>query len=292
MIWNWAGLIKQKKAVSLFFAGWNDVDVYIEDKEFSTQKVYIELFRRITNGKLKISRVFPLGSKENVINACQESSAQNSKRTSLYIVDGDLGLILSEPNPKFDNLYIHDCYCIENYLVDELAAVEIMHEEDAVKSREEIRLKLNYNDSFAREVNILLELFIVFALLRKYKPEEKTVSYGLSHFTTGGKNPTLDVVAINKFINEMHKTLSDIQGYENIVNEKIEIYEHVGDSVEEGFKYVSGKDFLFLLLARHMRNIVSIKASRDSFKVRMAKACNLDKLYPLQDYIHRLIPLS
>lgn len=283
---------KAKSAVSLFFAKWNDVDIYIEDKELSTQKVYIELFQRITKGKLKISRVFPLGGKENVINSCIESSSKKSTRQSLYIVDGDLGLIIGEPDPKIDNLYVHDCYCIENYLVDETAAIEIMHEEDTLRSREEIRVKLNCKGELTTEVNILLELFIVFALLRKYMPEEKTVSYGLANFTTGGKKPILNIEKINKYINETHESLCDTLGYEAIVNDKIEIYERMGDSPEEGFRYVSGKDFLFPLLARHMREITSIKASKDSLKIRMAKACDLNKLSPLREYVSNLIPLS
>ena len=276
---------KAKKAASVFFKKWNDLDIYIEDCELSTQKIYIELINRITDGNLRISRLLPLGGKKHVIDACHQYTMDNNTRKSIFIIDGDLGLILKEDLSDYDNLFVHDCYCVENYIVDKTAAVEIMYEEDATKTREEIESFLDFDGSFQKEANILLELFIVFALMHKYQPDKKTVSLGLTNFTTGGKNPSLDISAINKFITETHQALYDLIGQENIIKEKICLYESVGESTSACFKYVSGKDFLFPLLTRRMREIVSIKASRHSFKIRMAKLCNIDRLIPFRDFI-------
>lgn len=282
---------KAKKTIPLFFKKWNDIDIYIEDKESSTQKVYVQIIQRLTDGNYKVARIFPLGNRQKVLEASAKAARHKSKRPELYIIDGDLDLILGETPAKIKNLYVHNCYCIENVLFDEGAAIEIMYEEDATKSKEDLAKHLEFNDKLRIEVEYLIELFVVFGLMRKYFPERKSVSLGLSEFTSGGKNPYLDNKLINNYIASIQIDLCENFGSKAIIEDKIKMYEHIGDD-DSATCCVSGKDFLFPLLARHMRNIVSIKATRESLKIRMAKCCKLYWLTPLKESIYQAVDLA
>jgi len=277
---------KAKKAIPLFFRKWNDIDIYIEDKEASTQKLYVEIIQRLTDGKYKVARIFPLGNRQKVLEASAKASTHQTKRPEIYIIDGDLDLILGKTPAKIKNLYVHNFYCIENVLFDEGAAIEIMYEEDATKSKDDLVKQLDFNVKIRMAVEYLIELFVVFGLMREYFPERKSVSLGLSEFISGGKNPYLDDNLINAYIESIHIDLCENFGRKAIVEDKIKMYEHIGDD-NSAVRCVSGKDFLFPLLARHMRNIVSIKATRESLKIRMAKYCNLYWLTPLKEFIYQ-----
>ncbi|RZB33940.1 MAG: hypothetical protein SRB2_03333 [Desulfobacteraceae bacterium Eth-SRB2] len=282
---------KAKKAIPLFFKEWNDIDIYIEDKEASTQKIYIEIIQRLTDGKYKVARIFPLGNRQKVLEASAKAAIHQSKRPELYIIDGDLDLILGETPAKINNLYMHNCYCIENVLFDEGAAIEIMYEEDATKSKEDLAKQLEFNSKLRMEVEYLIELFVVFGLMRKYFPKRKSVSLGLSEFTSGGKNPYLSDKLINTYIARIQIELCKDFGSKAIIEDKIKMYEHIGDD-DSATCYVSGKDFLLPLLARHMRNIVNIKATRESLKIRMAKCCKIGWLTRLKESIYQAFDLA
>lgn len=285
MIPSWS--IKAKQAVSIFFAKWNDIDIYIEDREHITVKIYIELLSRISNGKYKIERVFPLGGRENVIESCKKANTKKKTRLSLFIIDGDLDLLLGIEQPNIPRLYRHQFYCIENVLIDKEAGVEIMYEDDSRRNREEIASELNFEKRFNEEVNILLELFIVFSLMRIFSPGEISISLKITHFTTGGKTPKLDTDKITKYIDKNITDMIEKHGEETVNSIKTKIQKRI-DSNTLSYNYISGKDFLLPLFDRIMRSVVKITTSKSSLKMRLAKKCDISHLKPLKETIEKI----
>lgn len=280
MVPSWSN--RAKKAVSVFFRQWNDIDVYIEDTSSVTIKVYVEILNRLVGDKFRVTRVFPLGNIEKVIEACQKDK---SGRPSLYIIDGDLALLLGIKPHDLKKLYCHDRYCIENFLVDEQGAIEILYEEDAEKSKEDIRIALNFYGSFQAEADLFIELFVIYAVMRKFLPALKSVNKPISDFTSGGIHPYTDEKKISDYVGQMHKWQCDIYGRERIVKEEIEIYERT--LVENSAQvFVSGKDYLFPLLNRMMRRTVKFSATKSALQIRLARHSDISKLEGLRQRLY------
>ena len=262
-----------KKAVSLFFRKWNDIDVYVEDTSISTLRIYNEILVRLSGDKFRVERVFPVGSKKNVIQACRDYDS-GEKRPSLYVVDGDLDLLCNNKRPSLERLYVQERYCIENFLIDEKSSIEIMYEEKATMDRDTIKALIKY-DLFKKDIECFLDLFIIFGAMRKFFPGIKSVSLSLKSFTTGGKKPTVDVAKVNDYIGEMHGYMCEAFGNDITLCEELKLQDQAlsNDAV---ITYVSGKDFLLPALLFHLRGSTRVLSSNDSLKLRLAKYCDLD----------------
>lgn len=100
---------EQEQVASLFTAYRNEIDIYTEDQE-KDKAFYKKLFTRLLDGSgITISDVYPLGSSQDVIEACQRDT--DISRKKLYIVDGDIFIMFS-PKPPLQNLFVLDSYCM------------------------------------------------------------------------------------------------------------------------------------------------------------------------------------
>lgn len=270
---------KSKKAVSLFFRKWNDIDVYVEDTSFSTLKIYNNIFSRLSGDKFCVQRVFPLGGKRKVIDACIKHSSACG-REALYIVDGDLDLLCDDEIEQIERLYIQPRYCIENFLVDRDSMAELLYEEISNSSREDCANYVMF-DEFLMQSEMLLELFIVFAVMRKFFPALETVGLGLSKFIDGGKHPKISVDKISEYVGTMHQYMCKAYGIDRVVKEELLILDRSlrNDAL---LIFVSGKDFLLPAFMLHVRSWHKIHGSKDSIKLRLVKYCNLNPFEELK----------
>ena len=118
-----------RKAKALFYHKFNDVDIYVEDTGLGAKKLYEIVFGRVFEGRYRVAEIFPLGGRQAVIDKCKGDSL-DSERPRVYVIDGDLELMIGVKARKDKRLVVLSRYCIENYLVDELAALSILDEED------------------------------------------------------------------------------------------------------------------------------------------------------------------
>jgi len=157
---------KSLKSIPKFFAYRNDIDIYTEDKS-ADKEFYRTLFQRLLGDKIKINDITPLGCKANVIEAYDNQQA-SSQRKKYFIVDGDLDLIIGTNRKDEKNLIVLDSYCIENYLIDELGAIELIYFSKGTEERDKISKALNFEKWLEYNRKELIELFIHFAILRMY----------------------------------------------------------------------------------------------------------------------------
>src|SRR5208283_2113686 len=120
---------KAKKAKAVFFRQWNDIDIFIEDTEKSSKKIFRQILSRCFVDKYRVAEIFPLGGREAVITACQGDQIDGGN-PRIYLIDGDLSLILGIRVPSLKRLFVLPIYCIENLLIDETAVVEVLFEEN------------------------------------------------------------------------------------------------------------------------------------------------------------------
>lgn len=230
--------------IGLFFRHKSTVDVFIEDN--NDDEFYLALVNRVfEKSGHKINKLLALGSKENVINACKEDQGKRNENR-IYIVDGDLDLILNRNPSGMRHLFVLKRYCIENYLLDADAIIEIIHDH-LVIDKNKIRNQLSFNNWLDQISQSLVDLFLHYAICREVIPTEPTVSLKVGNLCAEIKKTT---------VLQETKCQIRIQDLQNKILEEIseEDYDYRISSLRKEWPptiqslmtIVSGKDYLGL----------------------------------------------
>lgn len=275
--------LSAKKARSVFFEERNTIDIFIEDTAVGYKKIYKCLLNRLIGDKFLINDVFPLGGKSAVIYSWQTDENKRN-RPRLYIVDGDIDLINGERECG-NGLYTLPYYCIENAFICEDSIVELMVEEDPEKEGDQLRNEFDLAGWEDKNSELLTNLFITYALIRKYKPTVASVHYQVNKLISDNTG-NLDTMKVTKRIDDLKAELYLEIGEELVEKEFMEIKNSL--SSEKGIKsYVSGKDYLLPLILMRLKSIVNTRISNLNFKHRVSNKCDLADLHDLE---HSILP--
>lgn len=218
-------------ALPRFFAYRNEFDIFTEDR-LADKEFYKSIFKRLFQDKIKINDVTPLGCKANVLNA-YDNQPEKVRRKQFYIVDGDLDLIIGTNRKSEKNLIVLDSYCIENYIISESGAVELIYFSCGNISKEEVKGRLDYQKWLGNNAKHLVDLFLHFAILKKHGggPRLRNANQFLKH---QAKETIIDQSAIELYTEEVKKEIVQIlttKGYENPYgkyDEGLKIIEEIG----------------------------------------------------------------
>ena len=280
------------KAMPKFFAYRNDVDIFTEDKT-TDKEFYKTLFQRLLGTKIKINDITPLGCKSNVLKA-YDNQPQNPVRNQYFIIDGDLDLIINTNRKSENNLIVLDAYCIENYLIDECGAIELIYFSNGKEDRKNISKRLNFEKWLSYNSSELIHLFLHFAILRMYGGGPKIRN--ANEFLKKEKKQTiLDAQLIINYTDDLRK---------EIINKLIEL-----DYQDSQFEYektlaklssrweannytiltiVSGKDYLIPLIQHRINFCIGKGKSlfpKESLKLFLANNVDLNRLTFLKERI-------
>ena len=122
-------------ALDVFYSEFNEINFYVEDAD--QENLYEVILRRLFPG-VKVDRIFPLGGKDAVLRHASSSANENLPAFRAYILDKDFDDLLEKKVTR-PNVFYLDRFCIENYLLDENAFVEIVIESLPRKHRQEDR---------------------------------------------------------------------------------------------------------------------------------------------------------
>lgn len=272
-----------KHAKAVFFRDQNDIDIFIEDTAKGSKKLFTEILSRAIKGKYRISDVFPLGDKESVIKRCALDQNQN-ERMRLYIIDGDLD-ILNDCSPKgIKRLYVLKRYCIENYLIDENAIVQVLQEEDLEKNSNLIKHQLEFSDWVQANEQPLFDLFVIYALIKAICPACMTVAFPVNRLVSSDEG----FIDKSKVVSRLHQLKETIlnQINENDFNSKIAAIVNSANKATGGkLRFVSGKDYLLPLILLRMKKVTKFRAENAVIKQRLALKCDLTELEDLVGHI-------
>lgn len=273
--------VQAKSAKSVFFEDVNDIDIYIEDKAFGYPKLFSVLFSRLLNEKYKVNKVFPLGGRKAVIDQHKEHS---SDRPSLYIIDGDLFLLIGDTVNNQNGLYKFPYYCVENILCDQSAILSVMDEEEPVKSLEDLNGLFNYQEWLLNNEDKLFSLFVEHAVSMTLNPQEQTVAFKVSDLVLCNKGELSDAKLAVRIINLKQAVIecTSLEDYESAKNCILTNFELSGLNKLD---VISGKDYLFPLLKTRAKSLVKTKVSDLNFKLRLAKICNLNNINQAIEHI-------
>src|SRR5690606_26220314 len=128
----------------------------------------------------------------------------------VYIVDGDLDILNDTNLNGLNFLFVLEKYCIENYLIQEEALIEIIHDNVLIE-KEKIRKVLSFENWLKGIAEDLVELFIHYALCKKHAPTPPTISLGIGKLCCEKQKITvLDTDKTNSRISELKNEILNV----------------------------------------------------------------------------------
>jgi hypothetical protein len=144
---------KAKISYARFYKHFNDITVYIEDKNGRT--IYERLLRKMFPDR-RISRVFSLNGREEVIKEWRKSTFEKG---TIYIIDGDLQILFRRPFTRKGLIQL-DRYAIENYFFD----VKSIYENTLNYCFEISNAEVFFRDLDNLKNDVICHLFPIFVL--------------------------------------------------------------------------------------------------------------------------------
>jgi hypothetical protein len=265
--------VDAEPARAYLLRSYNDIDIFIEDA--ACQNMYVRLFSRMLAGKARINHVFPLQSKKNVIERCA-SDQDVRPRKRLYIIDADQDLILGLRAPRLKHLYRLKVYCSENLLLSEHAAITIGMESKSSMPWPDMALALAIRPLLTQSSNLLLPLFIAYAIVLMLDLPIETVRYSVRRLLTDVSDPMslserlvrIRIISIIRLIRG-HVSGKKYRSTRDFVSRQVTKRRLDSDV------YLSGKTYLLPLLHLQLQRRAAFNDSFDGLKVRLAQHCEL-----------------
>ncbi len=224
---------------------------------------------------MQLVRIVGLGGRRAVIEACEQHDFTASP--ALFLVDGDLHFLRGDEAPLPAGVVRLPAYCIENFLVCPEAFVELLHSCSAVESRESLESRLNWELWCSQNVRPLVDLFVVYALAQQAPDSVSSVGYSVHKLCD--KHGVLSDAALQQRINECLEVLCEVPEAER--ESFTESWTVRALSLPRPLDVVSGKDYLLPIMRRRLNSIVHIPFREGSFRLQLAKHCNVAPLSPL-----------
>src|ERR1017187_3916227 len=269
---------RARAALVFLFRPLQDIDVYVEDS--GDEVFYSELFRRIAPYGVKIVRVFCAGGRAAVVDRARNHDF--ASRLALFVIDGDFEWVRGEPSPGFRGVHRLDAYCVENLLIHERAAVELVIEEGA-KSQDEAHSLFNFA-AWIRDVSSsLVELFVWFAVLNRVDPTQLTTGLGIGATLSAGSkgaSPELDTGKVEA-LRCLVEAKCTAAGGSDVTKEIYDVVRARVGAMHRPFDVISGKDFLMPLFDFRLWACIPGKTRRRSLRIRLARHCEPSLFTPL-----------
>ena len=260
-------------ARDIFYEQFNDVNFYVEDED--QENLYLELLKR-TFPRLRITQIFPLGGKPNVIAHAQDPVNSQQEHRSVYILDKDFDDLLANLVIQ-KNIFYLDHYCIENYLLQEEAIVQIAIESHPTKKRETLRSQIKFDAFYNSSVKSLDPLFRLFFAVQRFNLGLKNCDLKPEQFTIKGKPWEIEPNAILDYENTVYHKVN-LTGIFSNTDEFEKFLKNAFPRKGPRNANISGK-FLLGLVFHHLRHNAAIgNVAIDSLRYRLARNCSVGRL--------------
>lgn len=261
-------------ARAFLLKSYNDVDVFVEDA--ACQNMYVRLVNRMLAGRARINQVFPLQGRENVLARCRSDQSPRPRKR-LYIIDADQDLIRGRPAPRLRHLYRLKVYCAENLLLSEGALVTLATECQTSATWPDMALALALRPLLERSVELLMPLFIVYAVVSELGLSIETIGYPVYRLLDQPGDPS--TLSENRIRSRAFSLIREIRSkvsarrYRTVRNG---ILRRVARSRRDQSAYISGKTYLLPLAYLQLKGAAGLNDSLERVKVRLAEHCELN----------------
>jgi hypothetical protein len=220
--------------------------------------------------------VFPLGGKRRVIEQCQnDQNASAQKR--IYLIDGDLDLLLKRPAPRLKHFYRLKAYNIENLLVSENAIITIAAESSVDAQWHDLATQLNLRNLLTLSIEKLIPLFASYAVAYHFHVcNNQTSSFPVQRLLSVQHDPsTLSGCLIRKKIKEVVSSITTNTSLAQYRHKRTSIMCSIRERGGDFSEYISGKTYILPLVHMQLRKVAKFNGSIETLKVRLAQHCEL-----------------
>ncbi|WP_044748893.1 DUF4435 domain-containing protein [Bacillus alveayuensis] len=275
--------------LSLFLSSYNDLMIYVEDKD--RPNIYESLFKRLLGNEIKIENIHLSGGKERV-KELYKKYKENPITPCFFIVDLDFDDLHEKEKVSDENFLYLDRYSIENYLVDEHVGGVFLNGRLQIgeeKCREIIKFKEWLNE-ISQGYKYLICIFLCIQSLEL--PIENT-SEDAGRFIKD-KSWELDSEKIQKYYEKALSLALQKGKYEEFLD-LMEFYDKKIQSLyhNEIWRVIPGKQ-LIKIFWRYLVGFCSYKTVyEDDFYHLAARECSLENLFfvkkAIMDYLKKFV---
>jgi hypothetical protein len=262
-------------ALDIFYLDFNDVNFYVEDSE---QENLYEVILRKFFPAIRISRIFPLGGKEAVLQHAADIQNHTIAIKKIYLLDKDFDDLLN--NIKIDERIVYlDRYCIENYFIEEDAVVEVVIETHPKVRRDAVRSQLKVSVILEECAKSLLPLFSMFLYVQRFNLGLKNCDSKPEEYC----HPKQLWVVRSELINQYLESIKLAARHLGIEPPLIDIAtdERLSDLRNASLHAIVSGKFLLAMIFHYIKSKFSLGSiSYDSFRFRLAKNCQLQEFEP------------
>ena len=254
------------RALGYLNANRNEVEIYVEDT--SAPNLWLKLLKNYFPNHVQLESVNLLGSRTMVVEACRADQERDGRK-KLYIIDGDLDLLIGKEKPRLRYLYRLRGYCVENYLLSNEAMAAAVTSVDALAPMRSARQMIDLEGWIARNGNLLVGLFICYAVVYELRAEMGTVSYSVHRLIDqGSRQYDLCARKVGARVFELYKAVREKKGK---AETRAAVDKARTNAAKLGAKrLVSAKDYIIPVLFELVRANFKVGVSRRSFQVLVA----------------------
>lgn len=271
-------------ALDIFYDEFNQVHFFVEDED--QENLYEVILRKIFP-ELRISRIFPLGGKQKLLTHMRETPHTPGSPKSVYIVDKDfddfLGKIIAE-----ESLFYLDRYCIENYLLEPTAIIDVVIESLPKTKRQDIVRKANLQVTLHELSQSLVALFQLFYCVQRFNLGIKNTSLPAECFCHEKQRWMISPEAIKRYTEDVIEAAA-LTEHADMLRAPLQHAEVTTLLESDRHAIVSGKHIATLLFHYLKHKFALGSITFDSFIFRLAKNSSLRDLNSLAESIREFL---
>jgi len=267
--------------------------IITEDKK-DDQIFYDLLLKRLNCESFKIISITPLGSRANVMRRSLED--KNPQVPTLYIIDGDIDLIMKEPIES-NNLISLDRYCIENYLCCENGLINLLVTNYG-NSISHYKSKIEFSKTINKFCIYFQKIAIRYFIAQQLGCQTSFKKAPDFFYIRQGGIFEIDKVKVKAEINRVEILIKQklkqnkIKAYNSELNRLISEVEAKNPfNINNYLKVISGKDFLLPVLEKKMKIVESGLTgwTTDQFKRQLAERIDISTLERVKKKMESLV---
>ena len=265
----------------IFFSHYNEITIIVEDT--GKEHFYTEVFKRLFQEDLRITRVLGVGGKNQVLTRMSKGGGEFSGRPEFYVVDGDFDELINEPVSNSRFFYRLRRYDIESYLVEETAICTVAQEQSPSLSIPDLKRSLKLDEWVNKVVEASVDIAACAALLQKLDDRQTKFSQSIEqHIGSDLILPDASTIQgdIGRVANE--QTSVEAEEFYKLLEGMVK---RIGTSHSERLRWISGKHILIPLIIRLLRLETRSNLKKESLCFRLAKDCEFPELVELRDRI-------
>jgi hypothetical protein len=261
----------------VFYDPYNDVRFYVEDEE--KEHFYFAILSKLFT-TAKITKIFPLDGKLNVISEAKVYKPNKKKRKSVFIVDKDFDDLLGKVE-VFDHLFYLAHYNVESCLIEPEAIVEyvIWENQKAIKPLDKEKASSNIKKYLDRQLTKSGKLYALYFFCQSKNLSIPNTGRSGSLSMNDKDKTKIDSTKITAYKRELSKTYKAETGMKNFKTEfgkVLSMYNFTDRYFLD--RNVCGKFRLFFL-REYLKNEFGVaNTSTENISYRLANLCRLDKL--------------